>query len=393
MKKRRGNGEGALYKRSDGRWCGSVDLGWEDGKRRRKVVYGRTQADALAKMRTVQANVRSHLPVADERVTVEQHLTRWLEGLEGRASANTISNYEYVSRVHIVPTLGRKRLAALTPEDVQRLIDAKRASGLSVSTVTRVRAVLVQSLKQAEKWGIVARNVATLTDGPKQRNVEGRALTVDQARALLAAAAGDRLEALYVVLLSLGLRRGEALGLAWSDVDLDTGTLVVRRALKREAVDPLDRERRSSRLVLGDVKTARSRRSLNLPAPVVDALRSHRARQLQERLRMGDSWRGSELIFTTEVGTPIEPRNFVRSMSALCKRAGLGHWHPHELRHSAASILLAQGVPLEVVSEILGHASIRLTKDIYGHLIGPQKQHAAEAMGAALWGANDASGL
>jgi integrase len=185
-----------------------------------------------------------------------------------------------------------------------------------------------------------------------------------------------------VLMLSLGLRRGEALGLAWDDVDLDAGALRVRRALKRER----DVKTGRSRLVLGDVKTAGSRRSLNVPTPMVDMLRGHRRRQAEERLAVGAEWQDSGLVFTTPIGTPIDPANFRHAFAALCKRAGLGHWHPHELRHSAASIMLAQGVPLEVVSGVLGHSSIRMTKDVYGHIMAPQREAAAEAMGRALWG-------
>ena len=169
----------------------------------------------------------------------------------------------------------------------------------------------------------------------------------------------------------------ETLGASWEDIDFDRATLTVRHALPAR--------RKGEGLVLTAPKTAGSRRTLHLPAPVVEALRAHRARQGAERLAMGPSWTDTGLVFTTTIGTPIDPRNFYRSTSALAQRAGLGHWHPHELRHSAASILLAQGVPLEVVSEVLGHASIRMTKDVYGHLIGSQKRDAAEAMSRALW--------
>ena len=180
-------------------------------------------------------------------------------------------------------------------------------------------------------------------------------------------------------MLGLGLRRGEALGLAWSDVSLDRGVLVIRHALKREG----------GTLVLGEVKTAKSRRSLNIPRPVVDSLKAHRARQTQERLAVGEAWTDSGLVFTTQVGTPLDPRNIYRDFVGVCERSGLGRWHPHELRHSAASIMLAQGVPIEVVSDILGHSSIRMTADVYGHILEPQRAAAADAMAEALWGESE----
>jgi integrase len=376
VSKRRGHGEGGLYQRADGQWVGAVQLGWENGKRHRKVVYGKTQAEALGKLRTEQARVDAGLPLSDDRLTVADVMNEWLDNLQGHVSTNTLDNYATMARLHILPTLGRTRMRRLTPAAVQGLLASKQTAGYSPSTVRRIRAVLVQAIRQAERWGLVARNVAALTEGPRMTRREGRSLTVKQAQALLDAAKGDRLEALYLLMLSLGLRRGEALGLAWSDLDLDAGTLGVRRALKRER----------KRLVVGEVKTAGSRRTLNVPRPVVESLRTHRVRQLEERLVAGEGWTDSGLVFTTGIGTPIDPTNLRHHFDRLCERAGLGHWHPHELRHSAASIMLAQRVPLEVVSEVLGHASIRMTKDTYGHIMAPQKREAAEAMGQALWG-------
>ena len=180
-----------------------------------------------------------------------------------------------------------------------------------------------------------------------------------------------------VVMLSLGLRRGELLGLSWKDVDLDGREVNIRRALPaRRPGMPLE---------LSKPKSGSQRRLL-IPDEVVAALKAHRSRQATERMKLGPAWTDSGLVFTTESGDLIDPRNFHRAMSTISRRAGLGHWHPHELRHSAASIMLAQGVPLEVVSEVLGHASIKMTKDVYGHLIGSQKREAADAMGKALWG-------
>jgi integrase len=174
------------------------------------------------------------------------------------------------------------------------------------------------------------------------------------------------------------LRKGEALGAAWTDIDLDRGLLTVRQALKRVG----------GAVSLGDVKTSGSRRMINLPDAVVAALRSHRARQAAERLAAGPSWHESGLVFTTPIGTPIDPSNFRRQFDKICNKAGLVGWHPHELRHSAASIMLAAGVPLEVVSRVLGHASIRITADVYGHIMDPQRKQAADAMSTVLWGAS-----
>ena len=176
-------------------------------------------------------------------------------------------------------------------------------------------------------------------------------------------------------MLSTGLRRGEALGLKWQDFDETARVVSVRRQLKREG----------GTLVTADTKTARSRRSVNLPRGLVNLFLEHRKRQEEERDVMDDLWTDTGFIFTTNFGTPVDPRNLNRDFAIICKRAGLDHWHPHELRHSAASLMLASGVKLQVVSEVLGHASIRMTADVYGHILAPDREAAADAMDQALW--------
>lgn len=176
-------------------------------------------------------------------------------------------------------------------------------------------------------------------------------------------------------MLSTGLRRGEALGLQWRDFDEKARVISVRRQLKREG----------GTLVTADTKTARSRRSVNLPRGLVNLFLGHRKRQEEERDLMEDLWTDTGFIFTTNNGTPIDPRNLNREFVTICKQAGLEHWHPHEVRHSAASLMLASGVKLQVVSEVLGHASIRMTADVYGHILATDREAAADAMDQALW--------
>jgi integrase len=184
-----------------------------------------------------------------------------------------------------------------------------------------------------------------------------------------------RNEALYALMLSTGLRRGEALGLLWSDFDESRGVITVRRQLKREG----------GHLVTSDTKTVRSRRALNLPTTMMEILKAHRRRQAEEILAQGSGWNDSGFIFTSSIGSPMEPRNLGRDFKKVCVGSGLGDWHPHELRHSAASLMLAEGVKLQVVSEVLGHSSIRTTSDVYGHVMDPDRQVAAEAMEHVLW--------
>jgi integrase len=378
MAGKRLNGEGSIYQRaSDGRWVGAISLGYDaKGKPLRKTVSAKTGEGVREKLRSIQRQVDDGLPPPDDRMTIKQLLERWQEDvLRHQVATGAYDNYKSLAKHHIEPTLGRKRVSKLTAADVDALISAKIDEQYSVSTVRRIRSILSQAVDQAVRWGVVGRNVVALTRGPKGTRKEGRTLTLEQAKKLLEAAGGKRLEAFYVTMLGLGLRPGEALGLTWEAVDFSSGVLTVRQALKREGTV----------LVLGEVKTPKSRRSINLPEPVTAALKAHEKKQAVERETAGDEWTDLGLVFTTDVGTPIDPSNIRRNFDAMCEKAGLGHWHPHELRHSAASIMLAQRVPLEVVADVLGHSSIRMTADVYGHVLAPQREAAAEAMTAALW--------
>lgn len=208
-------------------------------------------------------------------------------------------------------------------------------------------------------------------------------MTVAQPKAFLDAVKGHRLEACFLLTLTYGLRRGEALGLRWCDLDADAGTLAVRRGVKR--IKSRSGATRTTILV-GDLKTPKSRRTLYLTPQLLEAIKRHRALQAAERLLAGARWQDEDLIFPSKVGTPHDPDNLSHTFSKICADAGLGHWHVHELRHSGASLMIAQGTPLEVVSEILGHSSITMTKDTYGHLFEDGKRAAAEAMGRLLGG-------
>lgn len=386
VRPRRGQGEDSIYKDGD-RWRGAVSLGYgPDGKRVRKKVSGLTREEVAKKLRQLRDQLDAGLPVPDDRLSVGAFLDRWLSvNLPGHVAPSTLDDYADTVRLHLGPGLGRKKLTKLTVSDCDLLWKAKRDAGYSTNSVRIMRTVLRKALGQAEREGLVARNVAALSAAPRVVAKEGRTLTPEQARTLLAAVRGERKEALVTIMLAYGLRRGEALGLRWDRLDWTAGTLLVSHSVKRiKERDPAAGRRTC--LVVSELKTRRSRRTLYLTPQLVDLLRRHRARQAEERLVAGEAWQDHGLIFPSEVGTPLDPDNFSHRLSALCRRAGLGHWHPHELRHSGASLMLAQGTPLHVVSEVLGHTSIAITKDVYGHLMEGDRRSAAEAMSRALFG-------
>ena len=365
MPKQRGQGEGAIYfSEARQRWIGLVDAGrGPDGRRRRIKLSARTRADLRRKLAATQKEIEAGLTTTDQRTTVAEFAEYWLaHGLPGSVtSPNTIDNLTWAVRHHIVPAIGARRLRDLTADDVDRLLRRMVDRGMSRSSLIRVHSTLARLLRYAERRGKVARNVATLVDVPAAPTGRGRSLTVTQAKAVLNAARGDRLEALYVTGLLLGLRPGELLGLKWDAIDFVSATLAVRTALKRER----------GQLLIGEPKTLRSRRRLDLPHVVVQTLIEHRERQCKERSAAGAAWTETGLVFTTSTGTPIDPSNLRRAFAKLANAAGLGHWHPHELRHSAASLLSAAGVPIEQISDVLGHAGPRTTAAVYRHLVSP----------------------
>lgn len=391
MGARRGHHEDSIY-RDGNRWRGAISLWGRDGKRLRKKVSGATRAEVAAKLRVIRQGLDQGLPVPNDRLTVAAFLDRWVRDvLPGQVENSTLDDYADTVRLHLAPTLGRKVLSRLTVADVDGLLRVKREAGYKPNSLRIMRAVLRRALSQAEREGLLARNVAALASPPRVPTVEGRTLTVEQARALLGELEEHRLSALVTLMLAFGLRRGEALALRWDDVDLENGEVQVRRGLRRVRIRPEPADGPKWRLEVGTLKTQRSRRVLYLTPELTRALVAHRARQLTEREAVGSAWQDSGLIFASEIGTPLDPDNFSHVFSHLCQRAGLGHWHPHELRHSGASLMLAQGTPLHVVSEVLGHSSITVTKDVYGHLVAGEKRRAAESMSAALFGAR--SGL
>jgi integrase len=373
MTNRRGTGEGSVYKRADGRWIAQVEAGLDrDGRRRRPRAVRRTKREALAALDELRRQVDQG--VTPERTqSVGEFLEWWLATVvPDTVKPSTADAYADIVRLYIAPHVGRVKLAKLTPQHVKSMLRAMETDGLSPRTRQYARAVLRRALRWAEQHGLVLRNVAALVDGPRKTGTKlDDTLDAAGTHAVIDAAAGDRLEALAVVVLRLGLRKGEALALRWDDIDLDAVTLTVRGTLKR---------RKGEGLYVDTTKTDAGVRELPLVAGTAEALREHRRRQAAEQLALGPLWTNTGHVFTTSTGTPLDPRNVNRWWSALCERAGVGHRRFHAARHTAATLLLDQGVPLEVVSAVLGHAGLAITADVYAKVGMDAKRRALAAL-------------
>jgi len=372
-RKARGWGEGGVRRRPDGRWEATLELGLMHGKRKRKSVYGKTKREVLQKLGVARRELEQGLPVADERQSVADYLARWLrESIAPRRAPRTTASYEQMVRCHIVPALGAYRLSKLAPQHVDAMVRGMLQRGSSPRTTLYALAIVRAALNRAVKWELLGRNVATLVDPPRAHRHKASFLTKEQAWALLDALKGDRLAALYILLLSTGLRRGELLGLRWDDLDLEEGVLSAHHAIQRlPGVGWVDREQ----------KTETAQRTIALIPLAVTALRQHRIRQLEERLAAGNTWDDRNLVFPNSVGRPIEGGNLLRrSFAPLLQRAGLPHMKLHELRHSTGSLLLSMDVQMKVVQELLGHSQITLTLDTYAHVLPGMQREALQRL-------------
>ena len=378
---RKASGESTIYRDADGRWHGYVSMGLkENGKRDRRHVSGARRATVVAKVRALESKRDAGTAeAAGQAPTVAAWLEHWLSNVAARrVRPRTLESYRSTVRLYLVPGVGHHRLDRLQPEHLESLYGALAAKGLAPATVLRTHRVLSRALKVAMQRSKVARNVATLVDPPLVKRAK-TALPFDagEARQVLAAAADQRNAARWTVALAVGLRQSEALGLQWSDIDLSTGTLSVRRGLHRVA---------GKGLVYEEPKSERSRRTLALPSQLVEALKAHQAAQLEERRAAGSVWHDHDLVFAQANGDPIDRHADWQAWKALLRKAGLREVRLHDGRHTAATLLLSSGVHPRVVMELLGHSQMRTTTDTYSHVMPALAREAADRMGDALWG-------
>lgn len=368
---RRSKGEGWIGKapRADGRWPASY-VGADE---RRHWIYAATRREAGQKLAAALRDRELGLYAGGPSQTVAAFLDAWLTHAGPSLRPRTLQRYEGLIRLQL-GELGAISLRKLTPQHIAERYAALRTTQ-SPASIAQLHAVLHGALRAAVLWHLLPRNPADAVRPPRPERREMRVLTVAQVRQLREALAGDELEALYTAAIATGMRQGELLGLRWRDVDLEAGRLQVQHTLTR-----LNREWR-----LTEPKTARSRRQIAIGGRVIEALRTHRIHQAEQLLRLGARPGPDTLVFTDHWGEPLNGFHLTeRHLKPLLERAGLPAIRFHDLRHTAATLLLLEGVNPKVVSEMLGHSSVTITLDRYSHVLPTMQDDAARRMDALL---------
>ncbi|RRR47855.1 site-specific integrase [Mycolicibacter terrae] len=376
---RRGNHEGSITKRPNGTYQGRMRYtDPHTGLPKRVSVYGKTSQEVRDKLQEVRERLAIGAPARDAKDTVAQWLRVWCESsLEASdRKATTKQLYAAIARKHLMAkTIGEIRLDRLRPSHVEAMIVELRRQGLADSTVRQVYVVLRAALDSAVRDGLIGKNPAATVQRPRVERHEAHVLAPSDVRRVLACARRSRYYAVVLAIASCALRRGEACALAWRDVDLDNAELTVTHTLA--LVD--------GQLKLTTPKSKRSRRRIPMTPELVTELRAIKKRQKEERLRLGPSWGGRhDMVFTTEMGTLVSPRNILRVVENAAKAAGLEGVGAHTLRHSAATAWLEAGVHIKAVADLLGHGSIAVTGDLYGHTSQDQARNAVASLGMML---------
>jgi integrase len=385
---KRANGEGNVYQRANGTWEARIThVDPDTGQRKRRSFYGPTAASVRAKLREARKRVDDGAPVVDAKQSVASWLAHWRATTLAASSRaeSTKAQYADLARKHLEPApFGSITLDKLRPSDVEALILAMKAQtktrgddevrALSDSTIRSTFGVLRLALDGAVRDGLLARNPAATVKRPGIERQETKHLSAADAARVLNAADGMRYQPALVLIATTGLRRGEALALRWEHVDLDAGTLRVTATTARVG----------KRLVTSTPKTERSRRTVPLSPAVVAMLKKHKRQQIEERLRAANVWEDHGLVFCTEAGRHVEPRNLLREVETAGARAGVEGVCVHSLRHAAGTAWLEGGTHIRAVADLLGHSSISITGDIYVATSDDTARKAVEDLSTSL---------
>jgi integrase len=365
---KRGHGEGSIYQRKDGRWAASITF----ENRKRKTFYGKTRKEVQDKLNVALHEQQQGTFVTGSQQTLKQYLDSWLEEVHKPSiRISTYVKYRSMLDGHIIPALGHIKLQKLTAQQVQKFYTEKLKEGLSAKTVSLLHGLLHHALDNAVRWNLVPRNVCDLVSLPQAKRYDVQSLTPEQAKRLLEAVRGHRLEGILTLALTTGMRRGELLALRWQDIDFQDKSLRIRHTVDRIT---------GHGYVENEPKTPTSRRKIVLPNFVIDVLKQHRAYQLEARLKAGVAWQDKDLVFCNTHGGYLSPDYLLEVFQKLLEDAGLPYIRFHDLRHSAATILLSMGVHPKVVQELLGHSKVGITLDIYSHVLPSMQRIAMDGM-------------
>jgi integrase len=364
MAKKRGNNEGTVYKRNDGRWCAQVSLSG-----RRITKYAKTQRECHDWVREITNKIEHGMSFDATQLTLERYMESWLTGKDLSIRQNTARNYRRYAEQDILPVIGKMRLQNILPAHIRQLYLRMQAEGKGSRTIQLVHATLHCALKQAVRERLIGYNPMDAVERPKVETKEFHIFTESQARTFLEAARGHPYEALFYLALTTGLRKGELLGLMWEDVDWEKATLRIERQLQQAY---------SSSAVLVPTKTRSGRRQIKLGKIGLAMLETHRQRQEAQKTLAGDSWKENGMIFTTSIGTYASQSKVSKEFKQILNKNDLPDIRFHDLRHTSLSLLLDIGTPVNTVQHRAGHSKASVTTDIYGHVMAHSQDAAAE---------------
>lgn len=382
MPKKKGNNEGSIRKRKDGTWEARVTTGKNpDGSPKRASYYGKTRSEVAAKMAEALNEVNKGTYIEPARITVTQWLDIWLwEYKQFSVKEKTFDGYLYMVEKYIKPSIGGNGIKDLRADHVQKELNKLHKKGLG-RTVEYYRRVLFMALEQAVSNGILASNVCRTVKPPQKRvKKKQRVLTPEEQNLFIQRALDHRLGAAFILDLATGLRRGELLALSWDDFDFENHILKITKNLVRINIYNDENRKIGSKLQLGSVKTKSGVREIPLLEPIEKIMLQHKEKQEAEIKKAGDLYIENNLVFCTELGLPIEPRNLTRTFYDLIKGSGIAHTNLHGLRHTFATRGLENGIELKVMQELLGHANINITADIYTHVLLEKKKESIKKL-------------
>lgn len=379
--RKRGNCEGAIDQRPSGAWRGRIMVGYlPNGKADRRTVSGKTRQEVQKKLRDLlrRAETGQLAEREKENDTLEAYLKRWLETIPGTVKASTVVRYRPLVNNHLIPALGKKKLAELRPDAIQALYAERQNAGLSPTTVRLLHTTLHKALEDAVKFGYLASNPAARIRRPRRAEFEARVLSATEVCKLLDAAdrCGDRLVGLWRLLADTGAREGELLALTWDHVLWDRSAISIAQSITLD----LDRHQTTD-----TTKTARGRRVVSLDTDALDGVRRHRARQNADKLKLGPDYDDHNLVFATSLGTPLSERNVIRAFKIALKHAGFGEQDRarirlYDLRHHHITEASHAGVSVKALSSRVGHASVAFTLDRYAHALESADRDVAAAV-------------